>query len=308
MTRTEEQKRLRKQQDFEKNQKYREYYDNNLLSINQCKACGEEKKLEEFVRNISFKNTCKDCHKNKTKKWRNSNIDHYRSYMRGLAVKSYEIVKEHKSKNPCTKCGKKFPICAMDFNHLDRKKKKKNISQMGGSVNEIKKEIEKCELICANCHRNETQQRINEIDVRKNRFKSNSVIDVPITENSRNKWCKKCDNVKDEENFTLLKNGQRHTYCKKCLREVNKKYSINRKPRGAKKYIIEQKDGKACTDCKETFRYWQLDFDHLKNKTKSINNLQNNKMEAIKKEIDKCELVCANCHRIRTAERKAGFP
>ena len=47
-----------------------------------------------------------------------------------------------------------------------------------------------------------------------------------------------------------------------------------------------------------------MDFDHIEDKSFNISsalNLQN--FEDIKKEIEKCEVVCSNCHRSRTYNR-----
>lgn len=56
---------------------------------------------------------------------------------------------------PCTDCGRRFPSCAMDFDHV-RGKKKFNIGAFRGhgySVETVKAEIAKCEVVCACCHR-----------------------------------------------------------------------------------------------------------------------------------------------------------
>jgi hypothetical protein len=48
-----------------------------------------------------------------------------------------------------------------------------------------------------------------------------------------------------------------------------------------------------------------LDFDHLKDKKYNISRMIHDGFSwaAIKKEIAKCEVVCANCHRVRTHNR-----
>lgn len=66
-----------------------------------------------------------------------------------------EFVNELKD-NPCTDCGVEYHPCMMDFDHIGEFKKTMSISQMvtrGLSVERILKEIEKCELVCSNCHR-----------------------------------------------------------------------------------------------------------------------------------------------------------
>lgn len=64
-----------------------------------------------------------------------------------------------------------------------------------------------------------------------------------------------------------------------------------------------------CTDCKTIYPPCCMDFDHLDASTKlgSINKLRTASWEKLKAEIAKCELVCSNCHRVRTTKRKRGI-
>lgn len=61
-------------------------------------------------------------------------------------------VKRSKDK-ACMDCGIKYPCYAMDYDHRDPSTKSFSLNQPGGrSLDLIKKEIEKCDLVCANCH------------------------------------------------------------------------------------------------------------------------------------------------------------
>lgn len=60
---------------------------------------------------------------------------------------------------------------------------------------------------------------------------------------------------------------------------------------------------KPCVDCGIQYKPWQMDFDHLKDKHRKVSNTKEYAEETILKEIAKCELVCANCHRDRTYKR-----
>ena len=56
---------------------------------------------------------------------------------------------------PCTDCNKEYPPCAMDLDHV-RGKKVKNLSAMitaGAGWDKLIAEVEKCEVVCAVCHR-----------------------------------------------------------------------------------------------------------------------------------------------------------
>jgi|SRR5580698_8088740 hypothetical protein len=59
--------------------------------------------------------------------------------------------------NPCMDCGVKYPPYCMDFDHRDPQDKVDNVSVLKkGSLNKVKAEIAKCDLVCATCHRKRT--------------------------------------------------------------------------------------------------------------------------------------------------------
>lgn len=78
---------------------------------------------------------------------------------KAVALKAWMI--ELKSK-PCTDCGGCFPVCCMDFDHHKGDKKAYNIGSMFAhhySRELIQTELDKCDLVCANCHRIRTRDR-----------------------------------------------------------------------------------------------------------------------------------------------------
>lgn len=75
-----------------------------------------------------------------------------------------------------------------------------------------------------------------------------------------------------------------------------------------KKAIQELKESIPCTDCGIYYPYYVTHFDHLDASLKVSNIsylLATASMEAVMEEIEKCELVCANCHAFRGAKRRA---
>ena len=50
-----------------------------------------------------------------------------------------------------------------------------------------------------------------------------------------------------------------------------------------------------------------LDFDHLRDKVADVSAMLNRRWPVILAEIEKCDVVCANCHRRRTAKRLGSF-
>ena len=67
-----------------------------------------------------------------------------------------------------------------------------------------------------------------------------------------------------------------------------------------------------CLDCHQTFPVCCMDFDHRVDTTKSYNVASmfahHYSRELIEIELEKCDLVCSNCHRIRTRDRRIGKP
>lgn len=55
---------------------------------------------------------------------------------------------------PCYRCGVKYPPFVMDWHHREREQKELSIGRsLHRSLKIIEKEIQKCDLYCANCHR-----------------------------------------------------------------------------------------------------------------------------------------------------------
>ena len=52
----------------------------------------------------------------------------------------------------CQLCGEKCSLC-LDFHHIDGNDKELLISFVSASVNRLRVEISKCEIVCSNCHR-----------------------------------------------------------------------------------------------------------------------------------------------------------
>ena len=70
-------------------------------------------------------------------------------------------------------------------------------------------------------------------------------------------------------------------------------------------FISWVKIGVGCYDCGYNEHPAALDFDHVRGgKTAGLGQMQTYSLVAIQAEMMKCEVVCANCHRVRTATRK----
>lgn len=138
-------------------------------------------------------------------------------------------------------------------------------------------------------------------------------------EGSEGRRCGRCGEVKpiEEFNWRRIAEGQRDTFCRPCRSEYGKEhYAANRqryidaearrkRARAEKRmrFLVEFFRMHPCTDCGERDPL-VLEFDHLEEKRFTIGHrLPDGNWKSILDEIAKCEVVCANCHRRRTARR-----
>ncbi len=70
-------------------------------------------------------------------------------------------VAQIKADATCADCGIDYPPHVMDFDHV-RGEKVGNISELVqiGIRDKLLEEIEKCEIVCSNCHRERTYERL----------------------------------------------------------------------------------------------------------------------------------------------------
>ena len=74
------------------------------------------------------------------------------------------------------------------------------------------------------------------------------------------------------------------------------------------KYIQNLKQESGCADCKENYPYYMLEFDHRFGETKlfCISRAPAVSEKMFLEELAKCDIVCANCHAMRTYMRLVG--
>jgi len=85
-------------------------------------------------------------------------------------------------------------------------------------------------------------------------------------------------------------------------RKKEKQIKANKRAEKTRKFIANYKMEKGCADCGYNKHHSALEFDHI-NGDKQINVCFSKSIAQAKKEIEKCEVVCANCHRIRSYKR-----
>lgn len=219
-----------------------------------CTKCEKEKDEKDFSKRKEKKNGkiyeylrswCKDCLNTKSKQIFKDNITYYIERNRRTLEEHRAFLQSIKDV-PCLDCGLKWHYCVMEFDHLPQFTKEFTISRVSQRISRVKllDEINKCDIICSNCHRIRTYKR------------------------------------KYGENYQYKKNRSKND-------------------------LINSFKEKPCLDCDRIYPYYVMDFDHRPDEIKEFNISQWMKeqvktRERILAEISKCDVVCSNCHRIRS--------
>ena len=90
-----------------------------------------------------------------------------------------------------------------------------------------------------------------------------------------------------------------HSWCRSCLNE----YTAERAKR--RREYLNQAKSVPCMDCGVQYPPYVMDFDHIAGeKAFGLSQSLNRSFEKVLAEMEKCEVVCANCHRMRTFNEK----
>jgi hypothetical protein len=144
-----------------------------------------------------------------------------------------------------------------------------------------------------------------------------------VSESSEPRKCYRCGALKPPAEFAWRNKakGRYDSFCRPCRAAYKKAhYAANRRryiERAQERkrdlalertlYLIAFFESHPCVDCGETDPV-VLEFDHRRDKLFSIGmELSRRKWQSILAEIEKCDVVCANCHRRRTALRRGSL-
>ena len=192
----------------------------------------------------------------------------------------------------CADCGYNLHPAALHFDHLDGATKVNRIAQMTfGAEERLLAEIAKCEVVCANCHAIRTARRRTKLEVRTNRVRGgwhNRGRNIRMS-------CVRGHLYTDE----VWVNGRRR--CRTCNRLKAREWRAK-----IRVWLDQIKQQSGCVDCQFAEHPEALHFDHRPGEVK-IGNISQMAFQvsksSISAEIEKCDVVCANCHTLRTAER-----
>ena len=168
------------------------------MQLFKCRKCPHEGPIEEFAKDQRRKTPyeCKQCKGKRSRKHYDENKTVYASRGPRRRFEAREVVNKIKTENPCMDCGQKFHYCQMDFDHRDQDEKKKQVSYMLlHGIETILNEVKKCDLVCANCHRDRTQRQIEQLPkIEPGNYESQRLRDINLFVNSlkNNKICADC--------------------------------------------------------------------------------------------------------------------
>ena len=113
--------------------------------------------------------------------------------------------------------------------------------------------------------------------------------------------CKDCKTAKSPDEFhrDRSRNTGRSNRCVGCENERTRARAA-----AVRAKVAGLKTG-PCVDCGGRFPPEAMDFDHLPGETKAfeLSRAHRHPWDKVLAEAAKCELVCANCHRVRTTAR-----
>ena len=241
-----------------------------------CIGCGEERDGEKDFywkykdRGIRH-SRCKYCQSQVCKQHYQNNKH---SYMTRIHARDKKVLQDNRGKlaayltgHPCIDCGY-TDIRVLDLDHVRGTKREAiaRMVRMGYSWSTIEAEIAKCEVRCANCHRIKTGQ-------------------------TGHSW----RNFFSSLDERLLPNSVRS---KSAIRAMQTRVDNMQK-------LYAYLSSHPCADC-GALDIRVLEFDHVQGvKYGDVGRILTNATSwpRIEAEIAKCEVRCANCHRIKTAER-----
>ena len=125
--------------------------------MKKCIKCDEVKPIDEFSFKNKVENTrhkyCKKCFIETRKKSYDKNKDHYINKAKKRTKEIVNWFNDIKKNLSCEICGFSHPA-ALDFHHINDDKDL-TVSKLitYGNKDRILKEIEKCKVLCSNCHR-----------------------------------------------------------------------------------------------------------------------------------------------------------
>ncbi len=134
------------------------------ITMKVCPKCKQSLPLSAFGIRTNGKpqHWCRACHCVYQREHYQKNKEYYYALQEERVERNRRRLREAKAV-PCADCGNQYPFYVMDFDHRPGEKKCFNLSAANVQTRlcwaKFEAEIAKCDVVCANCHRERTYQR-----------------------------------------------------------------------------------------------------------------------------------------------------
>ena len=264
------------------------------------------------------------------------NIDQYkakaRKTLRGDRQRLRQRVDDFLATHPCVDCGT-ADIAVLEFDHRDPAEKRMAVSTLASRRGwpAVEREIAKCEVRCANCHRRRTARqfdwaRTKELGTPGPTHALPTVERVDPKDADFLLECSMCGWLRPPSQFAFrsVKDRTLSDHCRRCHATYRRQHYLRNRDRyfkqanaqtrrkrdDTRQRIREHLLGHPCADCREA-DIATLDFDHVDPSTKVTEVAKmvgHRSWDGIQAEIAKCVVRCANCHRHRTIAQRREAP
>lgn len=277
------------------------------MRINVCTRCHLEKPNSKF--GLTSKNgtryrrhTCNTCRNQQSRR---------QQIKQKHAFKQQAIILKG---GKCADCNGVFDADCFDFHHRDPSTKEFNWGRYAKSTwNTVLKNIKDCDLLCCNCHKVRHWREKHGDAITYAQPAMNVLPPKPTAHLSDvTRQCVRCREILPIKRFHRKKNHKNGGYwlvhtCKRCATRLS--YLRRRANRGRLRLKAIEYKGGECVNC--GFDRHQAAFEfHHKDGTKEFNwpALSMRDWSVVKYELDKCTLLCGNCHRVehKTVRLKVG--
>lgn len=134
--------------------------------LKECKKCKNKKTVEQFSKNRrrrdGLQDWCKACIRIRDAENYKKNPDKFATWSKDRRIRVRRQVFEYLLTHPCIECDEP-DIIVLEFDHRTQVTKKFDVMSAthGHSWKTVKAEIDKCDVVCANCHKKRTAKMMN---------------------------------------------------------------------------------------------------------------------------------------------------
>ena len=138
--------------------------------MKMCSHCKQMLPDSDFcwkVKGVKLAYNCRKCSRDYIRKHYENNKQYYLDKAKKGRDKNRQVcftyLRSYLKEHPCVDCGEK-DIAVLEFDHKDRRDKDDNIAGLlknNATNDRLSREVLKCDVRCANCHRRKTNKETN---------------------------------------------------------------------------------------------------------------------------------------------------